>query len=221
MGIWTAIIIVMVLSAVVQGMLTSRFNRYSATPCALSGAEVARRMLEAYGIHDVKVVSTNGALTDFYNPQNRTINLSEPVYGKCTIAAAAVAAHETGHAIQDYQDYKPLMFRSKIVPVVTFCNAAVMWVLLAGVLLIQLFPSLIWIGIAMFAVTTLFSFVTLPVEINASRRATLWLEEAGITDAQTTPMAKDALKWAAYTYVIAAISSLLTLFYYIGIARRR
>lgn len=221
MGLYAAIIAVMLLSLIVQGTLTARFNKYSAVPCAFTGAEVARRMLEAYGIRDVEVVSTDGALTDFYDPRTRTINLSEPVYSRRTIAAAAVAAHETGHAIQHYQDYKPLAFRSKIVPVVTFCNAAVMWVILAGILMVSIFPHLIWLGIAMFAMTTLFSFVTLPVEINASRRATLWLDEAGITDVATTPMAKDALKWAAYTYVIAAISSLLTLLYYIGIARRR
>ena len=213
-------ILAFVLSIIVQSTLTSRFNKYSRVDCALTGAEVARKMLADFGITDVQVVSTDGALTDFYNPENKTINLSSPVYSKRTLAAAAVAAHETGHAIQDYQDYAPLRFRTRIVPVVTFCNNAVMWVLLAGVVFMAVFPSLLWIGIAMFAMTTLFSFVTLPVEINASRRAVLWLEETGLVGQDTAPMAKDALKWAAYTYVIAALSSLATLLYYIGIARR-
>lgn len=162
-----------------------------------------------------------GRLTDHYNPADKTVNLSEGVYSSASIAACAVAAHETGHAIQDAQGYAPLRLRSALVPVVTFANNTVQWVLLLGVLLINIFPALLWIGIALFAMTTLFSLVTLPVEINASTRAVAWLEGSGVVDAQTKPMAADALKWAAYTYVIAAVGSLATLFYYIGIANDR
>ena len=146
--------------------------------------------------------------------------LFRSVYKGRSVAAAAVAAHECGHVLQHATGYAPLKLRSSLVPVVTFANNTVMWVLLAGILFINVFPSLIWIGIGLFAVTTFFSLVTLPVEINASQRATAWLQHAGICDYETLPMAKDALKWAAYTYVIAALSSLATLFYYIGIARR-
>ena len=158
---------------------------------------------------------------DKYYPQTKTVNLSENVYGSASIAAVAVAAHETGHALQHAQGYAPLKLRSALVPVVTFANNTVQWVLLAGIILINVFPTLLWIGIALFAATTFFSFVTLPVEINASQRAVRWLEGAGIVDATTRPMAVDALKWAAYTYVIAALGSLATLFYYISMANRR
>ena len=151
----------------------------------------------------------------------KTINLSEGVYGVNSIAAVAVAAHETGHAIQHATGYAPLKMRSALVPVVSFCNSAVSWILLLGCLLIQILPQVLWLGIAMFAMTTLFSVITLPVEINASARAVQWLDVSGITDFETTPMAKDALRWAAYTYVIAAIGSLATLLYYIGIANKR
>ena len=216
-------IIVMVLSLLVQSMLQSRFNKYSKVPVAngMSGAEVAEKMLHDNGIYDVKVVSTHGTLTDHYNPQTKTVNLSEGVYASRSIAAAAVAAHECGHAIQHAFGYKPLQMRSALVPVVSFASNIVQWVLLAGIIFFQAFPSLLWFGIALFAMTTLFSFITLPVEINASVRAISWLEGAGVTDSQTRPMAIDALKWAAYTYVIAALGSLATLLYYIGIARSR
>lgn len=187
----------------------------------MSGAEAAEKMLHEHGIYDVKVVSTSGFLTDHYNPRNKTINLSQGVYSSNSIAAVAVAAHETGHAIQHAQGYAPLRLRSALVPVVSLCDNLVSWVLLLGVLLYAVFPALLWVAIAMFAVSTLFSFVTLPVEINASARAVEWLEMSRITDFQTTPMAKDALKWAAYTYVIAALGSLATLLYYIGLAKRR
>ena len=187
----------------------------------MSGAEAAEKMLHEHGIYDVKVVSTSGFLTYHYNPRNKTINLSQGVYSSNSIAAVAVAAHETGHAIQHAQGYAPLRLRSALVPVVSICDNLVSWVLLLGVLLYAVFPALLWVAIAMFAVSTLFSFVTLPVEINASARAVEWLEMSRITDFQTTPMAKDALKWAAYTYVIAALGSLATLLYYIGLANRR
>lgn len=211
----------MVASAIVQSVLNSKFNKYSQVPAGMSGAEAAEKMLHEHGIYDVKVVSTSGFLTDHYNPRNKTINLSQGVYSSRSIAAVAVAAHETGHAIQHAQGYAPLRLRSALVPVVSICDNLVSWVLLLGVLLYAVFPALLWVAIAMFAVSTLFSFVTLPVEINASARAVEWLEMSRITDFQTTPMAKDALKWAAYTYVIAALGSLATLLYYIGLANRR
>ena len=186
----------------------------------MTGAEVAQKMLHEHGIYDVKVTSTRGTLTDHYNPMTKTVNLSEGVYASRSVAAAAVAAHECGHAVQHAYGYGPLKMRSSLVPVVNLASSLVSWVILAGVIFIETFPLLIWIGIALFATTTLFSFVTLPVEVNASTRAISWLSNAGITDYQTRPQAIDALKWAAYTYVIAALGSLATLLYYIGIARR-
>ena len=178
-------------------------------------------MLKQNGIDDVSVQCVKGRLTDHYNPQDKTVNLSEAVYASASIAACAVAAHETGHAIQHATGYAPLRMRSALVPVVTFANNTVQWVLLLGVLMINVFPTLLWIGIALFAMTTLFSLITLPVEINASQRAVMWLEGSGVVDAQTKPYAVDALKWAAYTYVIAALGSLATLFYYISLANDR
>lgn len=222
MNIWVIMIVIMVLSFIIQQTLQSRFNKYSKVglPNGMSGAEVAQKMLRDHGIYDVKVVPTNGMLTDHFNPQTKTVALSEGVYASRSVAAAAVAAHECGHAVQHAYGYAPLRMRSALVPVVNFSSNIVHWVLLAGVLLMNIFPGLIWIGILLFATTTLFSFITLPVEINASSRAISWLNQAGITDGQTRPMAIDALKWAAYTYVVAALGSLATLFYYIGIARR-
>ena len=216
-------IIVMVLSLIIQQMLQSRFEKYSkvGTANGMSGAEVAEKMLRDNGIYDVKVVATRGMLTDHYNPQTKTVALSEGVYASQSVAAAAVAAHECGHAVQHALGYGPLKMRSAVVPVVSFASNIVQWVLLAGVIFINVFPSLIWIGIALFALTTLFSFITLPVEVNASTRAISWLSRAGVTDNRTHAMAIDALKWAAYTYVIAALGSLATLLYYIGLARNR
>ena len=216
-------ILVMVLSFIVQQMLQSRFNKYSQVPTAngMSGAEVAQKMLHDHGIYDVKVVPTRGMLTDHFNPQTKTIALSEGVYSSRSVAAAAVAAHECGHAVQHAMGYSALKMRTALVPFVSFASNIVQWVLLAGVIFFNTFPSLLWIGIILFASTTLFSFITLPVEINASTRAVAWLGKTGVTDSQTRPMAVDALKWAAYTYVIAAIGSLATLLYYIGIARSR
>ena len=215
-------IVIMVLSMLVQSMLQSRFNKYSQVglPNGMTGADVARKMLADHGINDVKVVPTNGMLTDHFNPQTKTIALSEGVYASRSVAAAAVAAHECGHAVQHAHGYAALRLRSALVPVVNFASNIVQWVLLAGVIFINIFPNLIWIGIFLFATTTLFSFVTLPVEVNASSRAISWLTQTGITDSTTRPMAIDALKWAAYTYVIAALGSLATLLYYIGLARR-
>ena len=223
MSIWVIMIAVMFASFIVQQMLDSKFNKYSKVPSprGLTGADVARMMLAQNGISNVTVQSVRGRLTDHYNPEDMTINLSEGVYASASIAAVAVAAHETGHAIQHAQGYAPIRLRSALVPVVSFANKTVQWVLLAGVLLINLTPSLMYLGIALFAMTTLFSFVTLPVEIDASRRAVDWLEASGVVDFETRPMAVDALKWAAYTYVIAALGSLATLLYYIGLANDR
>lgn len=216
-------IAVMVLSYIIQLSLNSKFEKYSRVPSphSLTGADVARLMLKQNGITDVTVQSVAGKLTDHYNPHDKTVNLSEAVYGSASIAACAVAAHETGHAIQHATGYAPLKMRSALVPVVTFANNTVQWVLLLGVLMINVFPTLLWVGIALFAMTTLFSLITLPVEINASQRAVTWLEGSGVVDATTKPYAVDALKWAAYTYVIAAIGSLATLFYYISLANSR
>ena len=223
MNIWVIMIIVMVLSYIIQLTLNSKFDKYSRIPGphGLTGADVARLMLRQNGINDVTVQSVAGKLTDHFNPQDMTINLSEGVYNSTSVAECAVAAHETGHAIQHATGYAPLRLRSALIPVVTFANNTVQWVLLLGVIMINVFPSLLWIGIGLFAMTTLFSLVTLPVEINASQRAIAWLAGSGVVDDNTKPYAVDALKWAAYTYVIAAIGSLATLFYYIGIANSR
>lgn len=216
-------IVVMLASFIVQRVLTRRFAKYSLEPSprGLTGADVARLMLAQNGITDVTVESVAGKLTDHYNPQEKTINLSEEVYDKASIAACAVAAHETGHAIQHAQGYAPLRLRTSLVPIVTFANNTVQWVLLAGVVFYSIFPTLLWVAIGLFALTTFFSLVTLPVEINASQRAVQWLDGAGIVDVSSKPMVVDALKWAAYTYVIAALGSLATLFYYISMASGR
>lgn len=222
MGYWGLFIIVMLAGVVIQSTLQGKFAKYSKVSLkyGYTGADIARKMMQDNGITDVKVECIEGTLTDHYNPATKTVNLSKKVYYGSSVAAAAVAAHECGHVVQHAVGYAPLKLRSALVPVVSFANNTVQWVLLLGMLMIQTFPTLLWIGIALFAMTTLFSFVTLPVEINASARAVKWLDNAGITDFETRPMAIDALKWAAYTYVIAAVSSLATLLYYIGIARR-
>ena len=223
MNIWIITIAVMVLSFIIQQTLNSRFAKYSKVPSpqGITGAEAARLMLRRNGIDNVSVECIPGKLTDHFNPQTMTINLSESVYNSPSIAALAVACHETGHAIQHAEGYAPLRLRSALVPVVNFANNTVQWVLLAGVLLINISPALLYLGIALFAMTTLFGFVTLPVEINASVRAVKWLEGTGLVDDRTAPMAADALKWAAYTYVVAALGSLATLIYYISIANDR
>ncbi len=222
MGYWGLFIIVMLAGVVIQSTLQGKFAKYSKVSLkyGYTGADIARKMMQDNGITDVKVECIEGTLTDHYNPATKTVNLSKKVYYGSSVAAAAVAAHECGHVVQHAVGYAPLKLRSALVPVVSFANNTVQWILLLGMLMIKTFPTLLWIGIALFAMTTLFSFVTLPVEINASARAVKWLDNAGITDFETRPMAIDALKWAAYTYVIAAVSSLATLLYYIGIARR-
>ncbi|HBG53800.1 MAG TPA: hypothetical protein DDW70_06285 [Rikenellaceae bacterium] len=220
---WILLIGTMLLSWIVQAILKSKFAKYSKIPITsgLTGAEVARRMLQENGITNVQVTSTRGRLTDHYNPATRTVNLSDGVYNGNSIMAAAVAAHESGHALQHAKGYVPLKMRSTLVPVVSFASQWVMWVIVAGMLIINTFPQLMLIGIILFALTTLFSLITLPVEVNASQRALAWLNSTGITNYETYPMAKDALKSAAYTYFVAAVSSLATLFYYITLFSRR
>ncbi|HRZ97482.1 MAG TPA: zinc metallopeptidase [Paludibacter sp.] len=207
------------LSWIVSSSLTSKFKRYSKIPIphGLTGKDIAEKMLRENGVFDVKVISTPGQLTDHYNPLTKTVNLSEGVYGSNSVAAAAVAAHECGHALQHATAYAPLTLRSKLVPVVSFASNWMQWVLLAGIVMVNSFPQLLLAGIILFGITTLFSIVTLPVEINASSRALAWLSNAGITNYETDGPAKDALKTAAYTYVIAALGSLATLVYYIMI----
>lgn len=216
---WIIFIGVAIASWVVSYSLKHKFEKYSKQPLPMTGKEVAERMLRDNGITDVKVTCVKGQLTDHYNPATKTVNLSESVYGQANIAAAAVAAHECGHAVQHAHAYGPLKMRSALVPVVSFSSNWVMWILLAGMLLIgsQAGRVILLVGIGLYAMLTLFSFITLPVEVNASRRAVNWLEESGITDRQTTEMASDALKSAAYTYVVAALGSLATLLYYIMI----
>jgi len=219
MSIWVIFIGFMILSWIVSAVLKSKFKKYSkvAVDNGMSGREVAERMLRDSGIYDVKVVSVQGHLSDHYNPLDKTVNLSPEVYSGRSISAAAVAAHECGHAVQHSTAYAWLNFRSKLVPAVSFSSKWVQWILLAGILLVNTFPALLFAGIVLFALTTFFSFVTLPVEINASQRALAWLSNAGITSYQNHDMAQDALKWAAYTYVVAALGSLATLLYYIMI----
>jgi len=216
---WVIFIGVALLSWLVSASLKSKFKKYAQIPLpsGLTGREVAERMLRENGIFDVKVTSVAGHLTDHYNPANKTVNLSESVYRSNSIAAAAVAAHECGHAVQHAKAYAPLQLRSMLVPVVSFSSNIVQWILLGGMLLIHVFPMLLFLGIILFACTTLFSFVTLPVEINASQRALAWLRSTGITTRQTQGYAEDALRSAAYTYVVAAVGSLATLLYYIMI----
>jgi Zn-dependent membrane protease YugP len=199
--------------------LKSKFNKYSKIPLdnGMSGREVAEKMLRDNGIAGVSIGSVEGQLTDHYNPVDKTINLSQEVSNGRSISSAAVAAHECGHAVQHAKSYAWLGFRSRLVPVVSFTSKWVQWILLAGILLVRTFPALLLAGIVLFALTTLFSFITLPVEIDASRRALAWMSNAGITSYQNHEMAQDALKWAAYTYVIAALGSLATLLYYIMI----
>ncbi len=207
------------LSWLVSANLKRKFEKYSQVPLpnGMTGRDVAEQMLHDNGIYDVQITCTPGKLTDHYNPMNKTVNLSEGVYYSNSIAAAAVAAHECGHAVQHATAYAPLKMRSTLVPVVSFASNIVSWVLLGGMLLLHKFPELMLFGIILFATTTLFSFITLPVEINASQRALVWLRRAGITNVYTHDKAEDALKSAAYTYVVAALGSLASLMYYIMI----
>ena len=215
MNYFVLFIIIALASWGVSALLDHRFKQSSQVYLPLTGREVAEKMLRDNGITDVQVISTAGHLTDHYDPRNKTVNLSDGVYNSNSVAAAAIAAHECGHALQHAYAYAPLKMRSALVPVVNFASKWVTWILLGGILLLERFPQLLLAGIALYALTTLFSFITLPVEVNASQRAVAWLEQAGITDRQTTPMASSALRTAAYTYVVAALSSCGTLVYYI------
>ncbi len=214
---------IFILSMVVQNSLKSKFDKYSKVPLgvAMSGRDVAVTMLQQNGCGDVQVTSVKGQLTDHFNPANRTVNLSDPVYGTNSIAAAAVAAHECGHAIQHKVGYSMLQLRTKMVPIVQFASNTVQWLLLAGVLIYEITSLPLIIALVMFGVTVLFSFVTLPVEVDASRRAIKWLEGSGIASGEQLTQAKDALRAAAYTYVVAAVGSLATLLYYAAVFLRR
>ena len=208
-----------ILSIVVQNSLKTKFAKYSKVPLGvpMAGRDVANAMLQQNGCGNVQVTSVGGQLTDHFNPANMTVNLSEPVYGTNSIAAAAVAAHECGHAIQHKVGYSMLQLRTKMVPVVSFASKYISWALVAGIALYEFSVIPLYIAIALFASTVLFSFVTLPVEIDASHRAIKWLEGSGIAGGQQLVQAKDALRAAAYTYVVAAIGSLATLLYYLAI----
>ena len=220
---WLLIIIIGVVGLIVQFRLQSVFKKYSKVmfPGGLTGRDVAEKMLRDNGIRDVKVVSTPGHLTDHYKPKTRTVNLSESVYASNSVAAAAVAAHECGHAVQHARAYAPLEMRSALVPVISFSSMWSTWVIIAGILLINTFPALFWIGIVMVALSALFSLVTLPVEYNASARAMEWLKSSGTLQGAQVAQAKEALSWAARTYLVAALSAIATLLYYLSFARGR
>lgn len=218
-AIWIVFGVLMVLSLVASKSVEAKFKKYSkiAMNYNLTGREVAEQMLKDNGIYDVTVQEVNGTLTDHYNPVNKTLNLSRDVYRGTSVAAAAVAAHECGHAVQHATAYYWLGLRSKMVPAVNISNKLTPWILFAGILFVTKFPNLLLIGIILFALTTLFTFITLPVEINASRRALVWLNTHNITSPETHGYAESALRSAAYTYVIAALTSLATLLYYLMI----
>ncbi|MBQ6096400.1 MAG: zinc metallopeptidase [Bacteroidales bacterium] len=217
--IWIIFGALFVLSLIASKSVESKFKKYSkiAMNYGLTGREVAEQMLKDNDIHDVTVQEVNGTLSDHYNPLNKTLNLSRDVYRGTSVAAAAVAAHECGHAVQHATAYYWLGLRSRLVPAVNFSNKFTPWVIFIGILMVQKFPSLLLAGIILFAITTLFSFVTLPVEIDASKRALVWLNTHNITSPDTHPYAESALRSAAYTYVIAALTSLATLLYYLMI----
>lgn len=216
-------VVFMAISGWVQYRLKSKFKKYSKTPISsgLTGKEIAQKMLKDNNIYDVEVISVKGQLTDHYNPVKKTVNLSEAVYGYSNAAAAAVAAHECGHAVQHARSYSWLTLRSKLVPAVNISSRYMQWVIIIGlVLLPTLGPNLLLVGIALFAVTTLFSFITLPVEFDASKRAVKWIGDFNMATPAELDDSKDALKWAAMTYVVAALGSLATLLYYVSIFLR-
>ena len=211
------------ISMLVSGILKSKFTKYGKVGLAnnMSGKEIAEKMLRDNGIYDVQVISVNGFLSDHYNPMNKTVNLSPDVYSGRSISAAAVAAHECGHAVQHATAYSWLMLRSRLVPVVQFSSSIVQWILLAGIFMVNTFPQLLLGGIVLFAMTTIFSVVTLPVEFDASNRALAWIKQRQITTPEEYKMSKDALWWAATTYVVAALGSLATLLYYVSLLMGR
>ena len=213
------LILLMLVSFAIQWRLRSKFKKYSqeGLKANLTGAQVAELMLADHGITDVRIISTEGRLTDHYNPTDKTVNLSEGVYAERSAAAAAIAAHECGHAVQHATAYSMLQFRSAMVPALSAVSTWMPWVLLAGVFMINRSMIPLGVGIVLFSLTTIFSFVTLPVEFDASRRALAWMDTRGVVTTQEHAMAKDALWWAAMTYVVAAISSLATLLYYVMI----
>ncbi len=220
---WWLIIIIGVVGLLVQGRLQSVFAKYSRVPFpgGMTGREVAEKMLRENGIYDVTVTSTRGHLTDHYNPRNKTVNLSESVYNSNSVAAAAVACHECGHAVQHATEYAPLELRSQLVPIISITSRFSTWVIILGILTINTFPALFWVGIAMIAVSALFSIITLPVEYNASSRAIAWLQSSRTLEGQQLAEARTALNWAASTYLVAALSAIATLLYYLSIARSR
>ena len=219
---WMLLIVIAIIGFIVQARLQSVFTKYSRVPMekGLTGREVAEKMLRDNGIYDVKVISTRGHLTDHYNPANKTINLSESVYASNSIAAAAVAAHETGHALQDACEYAPLKLRSALVPVISFSSQWSFILILLGIIMINTMPAIFWLGIATIALSAVFAIVTLPVEFNASNRAMQWLEVSGTLHGEHLQQPRTALSWAARTYVVAALSAIATLLYYLGFARR-
>jgi len=223
MGAYILMGLIALVGAIVQGKLKSKFKEYSKMPLnnGMSGKDIAEKMLHDNGIYDVKVISVPGRLTDHYNPLDKTVNLSDSVYNQRNVAAAAVAAHECGHAVQHAVGYPWLKLRSMIVPVVSISSKLAQWILLAGIFMVHTFPQLLLFGIVLFAATVVFSFITLPVEYDASNRALKWLEHARILNTSEHHAAKDALKWAARTYVVAAVSSLVTLLYYLNIYNNR
>lgn len=223
LGIYFIGIVFMLISMGVSARLKSKFKKYSQTPLSsgLSGREVAEMMLRDNGITDVKVMSVAGRLTDHYNPSDKTVNLSEYVYEARSAAAAAVAAHECGHAVQHAKAYSFLKFRSAMVPALSIASRYMQWIILIGIFMLQTTPVPLAIGVALFGLTTLFSFITLPVEFDASKRALAWIDRRGIVTTQEHDMAKDALKWAALTYVVAALGSLATLLYYVSLLMGR
>ncbi len=215
--------LITLVSLFVSNRLKNKFKKYSQTPLSggFSGKEIAEKMLADHGIYDVKVISVSGMLTDHYNPLKKTVNLSEGVYNQRNAAAMAVSAHECGHAIQHANSYAWLKMRSAIVPVVQFSSRFVQWILIAGILLVNSFPQLLLAGVILFALTTIFSIVTLPVEFDASKRALAWIKQRNMASPEEYAMSKDALKWAALTYVVAAIGSIATLLYYLSIYLNR
>ncbi len=220
---WILIIVIAIVGMLVQWKLKSVFAKYSKvlSPGGLTGAQIAQKMLNDNGIHDVSVTCIKGQLTDHYDPTKKTVNLSEDVYRSNSVSAAAVAAHECGHAVQHKEGYAPLKLRSALVPAVNISSKLSMIVIIIGLLIINTFPALFWVGIAMFAMVFLFSVVTLPVEFNASKRALAWLQSSNTLSDTEVAQAKEALGWAASTYVVAALSSLVSLLYYIGLGNSR
>lgn len=220
---WILIIVIGLVGLLVQWKLKSVFAKYSKvlSPGGLTGAQIAQKMLNDNGIYDVQVTCIKGQLTDHYDPTKKTVNLSEDIYRSNSVSAAAVAAHECGHAVQHKVGYAPLRLRTALVPAVSISSKLSMFVIILGMIFIEVFPALFWVGIAMFAMVFLFSVVTLPVEFNASKRALAWLQSSNSLSQAELGQAKEALSWAASTYVVAALSSLVTLLYYIGIGNSR